>query len=112
MGLPLPNRRPRDANSCNPPSFPHCTPHPTPNPTPNPNPNPTPFATPTPTLHPIPPLLQLVEELLTFWSLEDYETTLEELEEVLIVSGGAPGRGPARCRGRGQGGEGGARAAV
>ena len=29
---------------------------------------------------------QLVEELLTFWSLEDYETTLEELEEVLIVS--------------------------
>jgi hypothetical protein len=32
------------------------------------------------------PLPQLVEELLTFWSLEDYETTLEELEEVLIVS--------------------------
>lgn len=31
-------------------------------------------------------LLQLVEELLAFWSLEDYETTLEELEEVLIVS--------------------------
>lgn len=39
---------------------------------------------------PIPPLqatLQLVEELLAFWSLEDYESTLEELEEVLIVSG-------------------------
>lgn len=32
------------------------------------------------------PIKQLVEELLTFWSLEDYETTLEELEEVLIVS--------------------------
>lgn len=30
---------------------------------------------------------QLVEELLAFWSLEDYENTLEELEEVLIVSG-------------------------
>jgi ABC-type sulfate transport system permease component len=29
---------------------------------------------------------QLVEELLTFWSLEDYEDTLEELEEALIVS--------------------------
>lgn len=29
---------------------------------------------------------QLVEELLAFWSLEDYETTLEELEEALIVS--------------------------
>jgi hypothetical protein len=28
---------------------------------------------------------QLVEELLTFWSLEDYEDTLEELEEALIV---------------------------
>jgi hypothetical protein len=30
--------------------------------------------------------LGLVEELLTFWSLEDYESTLEELEEALIVS--------------------------
>ena len=30
--------------------------------------------------------LQLVEELLTFWSLEDYEDSLEELEEALIVS--------------------------
>jgi hypothetical protein len=29
--------------------------------------------------------LGLVEELLTFWSLEDYESTLEELEEGLIV---------------------------
>jgi hypothetical protein len=29
--------------------------------------------------------LQLVEELLTFWSLEDYEDQLEELEEALIV---------------------------
>lgn len=27
-----------------------------------------------------------MEELLAIWSLEDYETTLEELEEVLIVS--------------------------
>ena len=26
--------------------------------------------------------MQLVDELLAFWSLEDYETTLEELEEV------------------------------
>lgn len=30
--------------------------------------------------------LGLVDELLTFWTLEDYETTLEELEELLIVS--------------------------
>ena len=30
--------------------------------------------------------LGLVDELLTFWTLEDYETTLEELEEALIVS--------------------------
>lgn len=30
--------------------------------------------------------MQLVEELLTFWSLEDYEDSLEELEEALIVS--------------------------
>ena len=29
---------------------------------------------------------QLVDELLAIWSLEDYEDTLEELEEVLIVS--------------------------
>jgi hypothetical protein len=29
--------------------------------------------------------LGLVDELLTFWTLEDYETTLEELEEALIV---------------------------
>lgn len=29
---------------------------------------------------------QLVDELLAFWSLEDYETALEELEEALIVS--------------------------
>jgi hypothetical protein len=36
---------------------------------------------------------QLVEELLTFWSLEDYEQTLEELEEVLIVSLSAIGWG-------------------
>lgn len=33
--------------------------------------------------------LGLVDELLTFWTLEDYETTLEELEEALIVSGAA-----------------------
>lgn len=32
-----------------------------------------------------PRVMQLVEELLTFWSLEDYESTLEELEEALIV---------------------------
>jgi hypothetical protein len=31
-------------------------------------------------------VVQLVEELLTFWSLEDYEDSLEELEEALIVS--------------------------
>lgn len=31
--------------------------------------------------------VQLVDELLAFWSLEDYEERLEELEEVLIVSG-------------------------
>lgn len=31
---------------------------------------------------------QLVDELLAFWTLEDYETTLEELEEALIVSTG------------------------
>lgn len=31
-------------------------------------------------------MLQLVEELLNIWSLDDYEQTLEELEEVLIVS--------------------------
>lgn len=30
--------------------------------------------------------LQLVDELLAFWTLEDYEDTLEELEEALIVS--------------------------
>ncbi len=30
-------------------------------------------------------IIQLVDELLAFWSLEDYETTLEELEEALIV---------------------------
>lgn len=30
--------------------------------------------------------MQLVEELLNIWSLDDYEDTLEELEEVLIVS--------------------------
>jgi fused signal recognition particle receptor len=35
--------------------------------------------------------LGLVEELITFWSLEDYEKTLEELEEGLIVSGRPPG---------------------
>ena len=34
--------------------------------------------------------LGLVDELLTFWTLEDYETTLEELEEALIVSGNVP----------------------
>jgi hypothetical protein len=28
-----------------------------------------------------------VEELLGIWSLDDYESSLEELEEVLIVSG-------------------------
>lgn len=30
---------------------------------------------------------QLVDEMLALWSLEDYEDSLEELEEVLIVSG-------------------------
>lgn len=34
---------------------------------------------------------QLVDELLAFWSLEDYEESLEELEEALIVSGGSEG---------------------
>lgn len=29
---------------------------------------------------------QLVDEMLAFWKLEDYEDSLEELEEVLIVS--------------------------
>lgn len=32
------------------------------------------------------PSLQLVDELLAFWSLEDYEEGLAELEEALIVS--------------------------
>lgn len=31
-------------------------------------------------------LLQVVEELLAYWNLEDADDTLEELEEVLIVS--------------------------
>ena len=31
-------------------------------------------------------LLQVVEELFTYWSLEDADDTLEELEEALIVS--------------------------
>ena len=30
-------------------------------------------------------LLQVVEELFTYWSLEDADDTLEELEEALIV---------------------------
>jgi hypothetical protein len=34
-----------------------------------------------------------VEELLTFWSLEDYEDQLEELEEALIVRGREGGGG-------------------
>ena len=34
--------------------------------------------------------LGLVEELLTFWSLEDYENTLEELEEALITADFGP----------------------
>eukprot|EP00775_Hariotina_reticulata_P014342 gene14342-14438_t len=34
--------------------------------------------------------LGLVEELLTFWSLEDYEDTLEELEEALITADFGP----------------------
>uniref|UniRef100_A0A7S0RKM6 SRP54-type proteins GTP-binding domain-containing protein n=1 Tax=Chlamydomonas leiostraca TaxID=1034604 RepID=A0A7S0RKM6_9CHLO len=34
--------------------------------------------------------LGLVEELLAIWSLEDYETTLEELEEVLIAADFGP----------------------
>jgi hypothetical protein len=29
---------------------------------------------------------QVVDELLGIWSLDDYEATLEELEEALIVS--------------------------
>ena len=33
----------------------------------------------------LPVFSQLVEELLAFWSLEDYEASMEELEEVLIV---------------------------
>jgi hypothetical protein len=40
-----------------------------------------------------PALAQLVEELLNIWSLDDYESSLEELEEVLIVGGGEGGRG-------------------
>jgi hypothetical protein len=49
---------------------------------------------------PLPPVFtQLVEELLTFWSLEDYEDQLEELEEALIVRGrAAGGRGQRRQR--------------
>ena len=31
-------------------------------------------------------LMQVVEELFTYWSLEDADDTLEELEEALIVS--------------------------
>jgi len=31
-------------------------------------------------------VLQVVEELFTYWSLEDADDTLEELEEALIVS--------------------------
>ena len=31
-------------------------------------------------------LLQVVEELFTYWSLEEADDTLEELEEALIVS--------------------------
>ena len=34
--------------------------------------------------------MQLVDELLAFWSLEDYETTLEELEEALITADFGP----------------------
>ena len=30
-------------------------------------------------------VLQVVEELFTYWSLEDADDTLEELEEALIV---------------------------
>lgn len=30
-------------------------------------------------------LVQIVEELFTYWSLEDADDTLEELEEALIV---------------------------
>ena len=36
------------------------------------------------------PPLQLVDELLAFWTLEDYETTLEELEEALITADFGP----------------------
>lgn len=32
--------------------------------------------------------VQLVDELLSIWSLDDYENTLEELEEALIVGVG------------------------
>jgi len=35
-------------------------------------------------------VLQLVDELLAFWTLEDYETTLEELEEALITADFGP----------------------
>jgi len=31
----------------------------------------------------------VVDELLGIWNLDDYEATLEELEEALIVSGGS-----------------------
>lgn len=31
-------------------------------------------------------VLQIVDELLTYWNLEDADDTLEELEEALIVS--------------------------
>lgn len=47
--------------------------------------------------------VQLVEELLTFWSLEDYEDSLEELEEALIVSGVVVDRSGGGASGAGAG---------
>jgi hypothetical protein len=40
---------------------------------------------------------QVVEELFAYWTLEDSEDTLEQLEELLIVSG-APLLAEAPCR--------------
>ena len=34
---------------------------------------------------------QIIEELFTYWNLDDADATLEELEDALIVSGGAEG---------------------
>ena len=57
-----------------------------------------------------PSYLQVIEELFTYWNLEDADETLEELEDALIVGaagGAASGRGC--CWAGGGGGGGGAR---